>query len=111
MKDYSEMSDSDINKEVALKIGIVTFDKVCGHPFRIIDDYVSDVRKVYFRPCDSWADAGPIIEKNAIGIMPFKKGESEAWSLSAGLLSNTKFKHDNPLRAAMIVFLMMQESK
>lgn len=105
---YSEMTDFEISKAVGSAIGI-NWENLDSnyHALSIWDDGELCV----FDPCNSWADAGPIIQDNAIGIMPFKKGPSEAWSLAAGLLSNTTVKDNNPLRAAMIVFLMMQEGK
>jgi hypothetical protein len=56
--------------------------------------------------CNSWADAGPIIENNHIGI----EHDGDCW-LCVCFSENGSFEseHDNPLRAAMIVFLMMQE--
>ena len=112
---YAELSDHQINCEVLSLIEPevehmqLSADQKsffhCGYDGNgfyetVIPDY-----------CNSWADAGPIIQNNSIGVMPFKNYESEAWQLRAGLLSNTTVKDKNPLRAAMIVFLMMQEGK
>ncbi|EHW4087004.1 TPA: DUF2591 family protein [Salmonella enterica] len=63
-----------------------------------------------FNPCNKADDAWPIIIQNSIGVIPYKKGLSEAWNTATGLINGTT-KDANPLRAAMIVFLMMQESK
>lgn len=60
--------------------------------------------------CSNPADALPIIVEHGIGIIPYKKGLSESWNVSTGLINGT-IKDTNPLRAAMIVFLMMQEKK
>lgn len=108
MKNYAEMNDSQINILVCKAVGKGMSDycrimDMNDHTILLADN------KTLFDPCNSWADAGPIIQDNAIGIMPFKKGQSEAWSLAAGLLSNTTVKHKNPLRATMIVFLMMND--
>ncbi|MNE21818.1 hypothetical protein D3C80_1149960 [compost metagenome] len=62
-----------------------------------------------FDPCNNPADAWPIIVKYGIGIIPFKNGLSESWDLGNGLINGT-VKDKNPLRAAMIVFLMMKEA-
>ena len=91
---YSEMLDFEINKAVAFHIGLST---------------VIAAENLEFNPCNSWADAGPIIDQYGIGLMPLKRDLPKAWDISAGLLSNTDYKHENILRAAMIVFLMMQE--
>lgn len=88
---YSEMSDEEINLAVDATIYHDPYDAPDS-------DY-----------CNSWADAGPIIEKFGIGLMPFKKSPAKAWPLSTGLLSNASVEHENPLRAAMIVYLMMHD--
>lgn len=92
MMDYSKMSDHEINYAVGL------MNQVRNGYYITPRDY-----------CNSWADAGPIIEKFGIGLMPFKKSPAKAWPLSVGLLSNASVEHENPLRAAMIVYLMMHD--
>ena len=92
---YSELSDPEVN---ALVKSIV-------HPNSrgIAKDY-----------CNSWADAVPIIEKNKINIeigdsmshMWFAYIKSE--KLKYKVCSHVNF---NPLRAAMEVFLMMEDAK
>ncbi|QDH45597.1 hypothetical protein AAM22_gp22 [Pantoea phage vB_PagM_AAM22] len=61
--------------------------------------------------CNSWADAGPIIEKNRISI-EFDGDDTAQWchTISCEGLYGIEYQ-SNPLRAAMIVFLMMQECK
>ena len=63
--------------------------------------------------CNDWADAGPIIAANLIGIKPvplFVGGHR--WFASKGEgYSVPKAADNNPLRAAMIVFLMTQEKE
>lgn len=113
--DYSKLSDAEINQSItcilnpdAGKMALIG-DGSCFY------DCGPDGSQFHEIPipdyCNNPADAWPIIVGNAIGVMPFKKGEAEAWSLSAGLLSNTTVKDKNPLRAAMIVYLMLQESE
>lgn len=101
---YQEMSDFEINKAVAIAIGYspemceqgwegsskvgVEWENESGYPSR------------WFDYCNSWADAGPIIQKNIIPLNPFRDG----WV--AGERRNVRDK--NPLRTAMIVFLMMK---
>lgn len=115
---YSEMSDFEINKAV----GEIVLDGkwACkpGSSGNPTESWYYGSKDTFADPlpqlpdyCHSWAAAGPIIAEHAIGIMPFKKSPAEAWPLSVGLLSNASVKHQNPLRAAMIVFLMMQEAK
>ncbi len=94
---YADMSDYEINL------------KVLGKQFGQLGDDKDMVRiwqQGKFQPCKSWADAGPIIQKNSIGLSP----SSELWHAYAPG-EDVIHSHSNPLRAAMIVFLMMQESK
>lgn len=115
MKDYSAMSDLEINIEVAVNQGFdrekcelgwsgkpdvgVEWSERTGYPIRS------------FNYCNNPADAWLIITANHIGIMPFKSGGATAWPTSVGLLSNAQVKHANPLRACMIVYLQMMEQK
>jgi len=121
---YSEMSDFEINCAVAEAIGQKRMpgmgwegaqDKpytvaICGGPKRF----------GAFAPCSSWDDAGPIIQKYGIAIA-FDEFEQEwvafsefrfdkaGWDME---VEPKKYHHNkDPLRAAMIVFLMMQEAK
>lgn len=120
MKSYSEMSDFEIN----CAVGKLMPNAVCfnddGEPYTLEPDSCpaysgSDFNEVNFEPCNSWADAGPIIMKSLIGIKPvslFVGGHRWfAFEGDAGKEFNLKAADNNPLRAAMIVFLMMQESK
>lgn len=110
---YTEMSDFDIDLAVfQAKFGPIGSDK--------------DMWRVWkqgkFRPCESWADAGPIIQQNLIDLEALydftdeTEEEIEPTGLWAARAVVNGFIHPrsedkNPLRAAMIVFLMAQESK
>jgi len=108
MKDYSAMSDQQINTAVGLSFGEKVGEVVNGLQLVNIDaQYLCSS----FDPCNNPADAWPIITANHIGIMPFKSGIATAWPTSVGLLSDAQVKHENPLRAAMIVYLQMMEQK
>lgn len=121
---YSEMSDFEVNRLVAMKIeGVESNDD--GTPNFAVDCFLKgDGNSAYvlwcgddefspFDPCNSWADAGPIIQGNYLSIecddmfdVPIP---SSYWRAH-----NPKGNHytdENPLRAAMIAFLMMQEKK
>lgn len=118
MKDYSAMSDFEINKEVAQhlnpsmsvvsprEVGAIAVGASASHAV-----VVMGCNAIWVNYCNNPADAWPIIVSNHIGIMPFKNGEAKAWPLSVGLLSSADVKHANPLRAAMIVYLQMMESQ
>lgn len=62
-----------------------------------------------FDPCNSWADAGPIILANRITISaPMKYDQPTEWLAYSSSDSDICVYQPNPLRAVMIVFLMMQ---
>lgn len=115
MKDYSAMSDFEINKAVAILVRpeIRGWDchDISGRACFVINSNTSKRVQFGFSFTSDPADAWPIIVENHIGIMPFKNGPSTAWPLSVGLLSNAEVKHENVLRAAMIVYLQMMEQK
>ncbi|HIF9037232.1 TPA: phage protein NinX family protein [Yersinia enterocolitica] len=103
MKDYSAMSDEDINKLVA---GHISFaDKVMVGTGQI--DY-----------CNNPADAWPIITENKISII-HDGGENEytacygfkfeygCWDLAS--IPEHYHTHGNPLRAAMVAFLKIKD--
>lgn len=99
MKDYSAMSDFEINCAVAIALWDTDFTAV----------------DLEFEPCSSWCDAGPIIHSNRIMLNPYCADElwkAEHEVMDDGFIKTFAVNYDkNPLRAAMIVFLMMQESK
>lgn len=112
MKNYSEMSDFEINKAVAIAEGYPPEDCDYGWTGKPDVGVEWSEKTGYptksFNYCNSWADAGPIIEKSRISLRNRIDGNWMAeneWGISFRAL------HDNPLRAAMIVFLMMRESK
>ena len=113
---YEEMSDFEINKAVA-KIIHPAFEPLSeGDSFnqRGDDDEVwLDNYPYQFAPCNSWADAGPIIVENDIEVKPNKKGfdYAQAFVLVQNGRCHAIFSHhcDGVLRAAMIVYLKMQD--
>lgn len=118
MTDYSKMSDFEINKLVAFALG-------CKEV--VPDIFMSDVRryefdkpknksgnKFFFDPCNNPADAWPIIIANRIGVIPAPS--DGLWRAAHRDVGDDGTPHyfnqcENPLRAAMIVFLMMKESE
>lgn len=113
---YSEMTDYQINNLV--------HNALLEEPFRL--DFLEDecikwtrketqiiTSKVDYTKnglrdyCNSWADAGTIIEEYGISL---QRDSADRW------LSNSDVEihysiHAKPLRAAMVAFLTMQESK
>jgi hypothetical protein len=103
---YSEMSDFEIDKAVAeIIFPDMKITNFAGEA--VVWDEKNNTRVV--RYCHSWADAGPIIEASKIKL-EFRHDCNDFW-LAASSLGEHAFLQKTPLRAAMIVFLMMQESK
>ena len=107
--DYSKMSDFEINKAVAAAkrypirqtqhFGDASLSIVMLEP-----GYPS-----HFDPCNNPADAWPIIEANNIAVIPYRHTLPQAWPTAFGLTSRFTTEDENPLRAAMIVILKLQE--
>lgn len=98
---YSEMTDFEINKAVAGRLLAEWYhNSICL--VRCDDD-----NRSIFNPCNSWADAGPIIQEESISLIKYDTNQWRARSRKclAGFIDI------NPLRAAMIVLLMMREGK
>lgn len=87
MKDYASMSDIEIDMMVS---------KICSPEF-------------HRNYCNNPADAWPIITGSMISICPVGN-DGQLWEASG--MGGMKADYDkNPLRAAMIVFMMMKESE
>lgn len=106
--DYSKMSDQEINLSVANII----------HPeLSPIESKVRPPSILYpgvtewYDYCNNPADAWTIIVDNKITVhAPMQYDEPQEWLAFDVHDSDRDFKDTNPLRAAMIVFLLMQES-
>lgn len=116
MTDYSKMSDFEINKAVAEelhgeRLSLIVKRDVPNRPAVTVfadignGEVVSIVCADY---CNNPADAWPIIQINKICITHHAKDWE--WHCYANGLSQNVI-HKNPLRAAMIVFLMMKEAE
>lgn len=108
---YSEMTDLEINKAVALALGCHIRKSAYD-----TDYYFTDDDKAWnkcaphgpvenFDPCNSWTDAGPIIQSNRFYVDPIFMSD---WCVTTECDTYREI-HKNPLRAAMVVFLMTQE--
>ncbi|MBJ9257275.1 DUF2591 family protein [Citrobacter amalonaticus] len=95
--DYSQLSDFEINCRVAYHIGLKTVERA---------------EEGEFKPCENPADALPIITANKISIYAMSEVDTRGkWGAEAFYPNEAYHFNDNPLRAAMIVFLMMQDAK
>ena len=106
--DYSQLSDQEINIQVARIM----------HPEREVIEsksrppsacVIGHLPSKWVDYCNNPADAWPIIESNRIGVMPSEMKTKELWMSTSG--KGSYAYHENPLRAAMIVFLQMQDEK
>lgn len=109
--DYSKLSDADINVEVGERLG---WNAKFIHP----DDSVTfrdDLGRLRGKKnyCNNPADAWPIIVANRIALMPdaSEHGAHQWWDAQSSCRAHGIQYQANPLRAAMIVYLMMQESE
>ncbi len=109
---YSEMTDFEINKRVAELIGGFIEEDIFEKEQTIFRHHVSG-KYSHFDPCTSWADAGPIIERHMICLAADVFAETQdggKWVAQPAYgWDSERVRSDNPLRAAMIVFLMMKE--
>ena len=117
MSKYAEMSYFEINKLVADRLGLWVYkdqnpigfkvDVACVEGLDLIDIPSVDY-------CNNPSDAWPIILEYKIGIdtIGFKGGEDRVWwaELTFDEYGDYHYAEDkNPLRAAMIVYLMMED--
>ena len=115
--DYSSLSDFEVNSAVhnALMDEPYKLEFLGNDKIRWVrgDTDVTTVRVDYnkntFRDyCNRPDEAWPIIVQNRISIINL---DGDEWGARGVADCNSKrVIHENPLRAAMIVFLMMQES-
>ena len=104
---YEEMSDLQINLLVANAIGVDAAENsgvVFGAVKHEGDNVVSVMGVVDY--CNNPSDAWPIIVANRINVYASEGPDFMPWMAGCGgfMVSNK-----NPLRAAMVVFLMMQD--
>lgn len=109
MSKYDEMSDFEINKAVGILINRYVFTD--GDLVYLDEDTEFD-----FNPCNNPSDAWPIILGNGISINKWDKSDS-FWTAdvehpkSCDEYNTIEVKHENPLRAAAICFLIMKDAE
>jgi len=111
---YSKMTDFEINKRVLeIKSGMRPIGY--AHHADKRSAAIVDVNNNYhwYDFCHSWADAGPIIEKHMICLAADVFSEPQdggKWvARPAYGWDKEAVRSDNPLRAAMILFLQSRE--
>jgi hypothetical protein len=120
MKDYSALSDFEINKAVADYLGYQgrTKKQTPNHSSVLISDGMGGFLRNY---CNNPEHGWPIIIENLISIEPDYEfiDESEEEIHATGLWISERsgnhaflqYVHESPLRAAMTVFLMMKDAE
>ena len=101
--DYTNLSDFEINKLVAEALGLELSD---GQHYK---PTIGVFIKGFFQQndyCNNPSDAWPIILENKISVECYT--DDTAW-LSSNRWIKHQHRHENPLRAAMVVFLMISE--
>lgn len=98
--DYSKLSNLEINSAVSM--AMVRKSVKPESKYVVINDY-----------CNNPADAWPIITENRISIVwDCAEDASAEWWNAFDQFDDCRVQYQsNPLRAAMIVFIMMQENK
>lgn len=108
MKDYASMSDREINMHVASIIypESTVIESRSRPPCAFVTGSIPDCWVDY---CNNPADAWPIITSSMISIRPVGN-DGQLWEASR--MDGMKADYDkNPLRSAMVVFLMMEEGE
>ncbi|WP_127146577.1 phage protein NinX family protein [Serratia marcescens] len=123
MTDYSKMSDFEINKAVAEQLykdkpSLIVQRDVPSRPAVTVFCDIGDgeiVSILCADYCNNPADAWPIITENNISLIFDNPSSVMATSNCVGWYSDEEppihSSSNNPLRAAMIVFLMMKDAE
>lgn len=101
MNKYTELSDFEINKKVAEKLGAEWFVTTT-----VWDELVVMVGSKCFKPCNNPSDAMPIINEYGISLI-YQDGRFH-FATNDG---NIECCIANPLKAAMIIFLCMKDAE
>jgi len=126
VKNYAEMSDFDVNCAVAVASGLDVQYQSMRNDGRVlvVVKLERGVEHYYRIPnyCNNWADAGPVIYNNEISVIKCTN-YADDWCAEKitdisdddfnmfHCQSSFSFNDKNPLRAAMIVFLMMKDAE
>ena len=108
MKDYSKMSDFGVTKIVAQLVLWKKKDceEIRADEKRGVVSWADGANWHVFDPCNNPSDAWPIINIERIGVYPSEGPDFMPWIAAKNAFSVTD---KNPLRAAMIVYLMMKD--
>lgn len=113
MKDYSKLGDWEVNQKIA-KLLYPDHNVMC-YPHDADGKSVGvELHKggnlEWFDYCNTVKDSWPIITGNNIAVIPYRHTLPCAWPTAFGVTSKFTTEDKNPLRAAMIVFLMLHDA-
>lgn len=115
MNKYTELSDFEINKKVAISIGFScyygdgSYTNGLGSRAAIVKgkNHHGNFRLGELDPCNNPADAMPIIIKNGISMVRV----NNTWSARQFNNHCIEINGDNYYRIAMICFLLMKDAE
>lgn len=121
MKDYSKMSDFEINKWIAIELspnGYIGINESTRSDSEVVvttENGEGCTKNSYVDYCNNPSDAWPLIESNLICLMAdvfCEPQDGGKWIAQPAYgWQHERVRNDNPLRAAMIVYLMMKEEE
>ena len=122
MKDYGKMSDFEINKWIAIELapnGYIGINESTRSDSEVVittENGEGCTKNSYVDYCNNPSDAWPIIFQNDIMLNPscadsLWKAEQGLRVKPSGFYSVATAYDTNPLRAAMIVYLMMKDEE
>lgn len=109
--DYSQLNDAEVAQKVWFwwNENIEHDNTLCAvSGGKVL--YVKNSVWTAFDPCNNAEDAWPIILEHNIAVVPHRNIPSRTGATAFGVASKFTAEDKNPLRAAMIVFLMMQNA-
>lgn len=104
MINYLELSQQVINEKVAKLV--LDYEDIWLVPNQDFIKYSNGANWIRFDPCNWANDAWKIILNHKLSLEPI----GDTWIVTS-LCGNYQTNDNNPLQAAMIVFLMMNEDK
>ena len=112
MEDYSKMSDFEVCGYVSMHengFSWIEFDDEMASHVKCGNDGSPGFAIVEVKDyCNNPSDAWPIINRERIGVYPSEGPEFMPWIAAKNAISVTD---KNPLRAAMIIYLMMKDEE
>ena len=119
MIDYNKLSDQEINQAIGKIVSLDGISIIASDGNAVIHEYADcgEFKGIclgwkVFDPCNNPADAWPIIVENKIWLREmYGIWDSKGFPDERHPFNQVGWKDKNPLRAAMIAFLMMQGEK